>query len=134
MRFSLTLAALASLALLLISCEGNTRLEWSLDNQSSEDLLVVHEAWDYAALPPDTLLVLSGETLLLGSNDMLGGNANAYEPASFIDTLFIYSASGNLCTKNWEETENWNIESEELSRVPSSWLHSYVLSVDDGDF
>jgi len=134
MRFSLTLAALASLALLLISCEGNTRLEWSLDNQSSEDLLVVHEAWDYGALPPDTLLVLSGETLLLGSNDMLGGNANAYEPASFIDTLFIYSASGNLCTKNWEETENWNIESEELSRVPSSWLHSYVLGVDDGDF
>ena len=134
MRFSLTLAALASLALLLISCEGNTRLEWSLDNQSSEDLLVVHEAWDYAALPPDTLLVLSGETLFLGSNDMLGGNANAYEPASFIDTLFIYSASGNLCTKNWEETENWNIESEELSRVPSSWLHSYVLGVDDGDF
>lgn len=134
MRFSLTLATLVSLALLLISCEGNTRLEWSLNNQSSEDLLIVHEAWDYAALPPDTLLVLSGETLLLGSNDMLGGNANAYAPASFIDTLFIYSGSGNLCTKNWEDTENWKIESEELSRVPSSWLHTYALSVDDGDF
>lgn len=134
MRFSFTLAALASLALSLTSCEGNTRLEWSLENQSSDDLFIVHEAWDYAALPPDTLMVLSGETLLLGSNDLLGGNANAYAPASFIDTLFIFSASGNLCTKDWEETNNWLIESEELSRVPSSWRHTYVLSVDDGDF
>jgi len=134
MRFSWTLAALSVCALLLISCEGNTRLEWSLDNQSSDDLFIVHEAWDFAALPPDTLLVLSGETLLLGSNDLLGGNANAYAPASFIDTLFIFSASGNLCTKNWEDAENWKIESEELSKIPSSWRHTYVLTVDDGDF
>ena len=131
MRFHLTLVALA---LLLISCEGNTRLEWSLENQSSDDLIVVHESWDYAALPADTLMILSGETLLLGSNDLLGGNANAYAPASFIDTLFIYSATGNLCTKNWGDTENWKIESEELSKVPSSWRHTYVLTVDDGDF
>jgi hypothetical protein len=131
MRFHLTLVALA---LLLISCEGNTRLEWSLENQSSDDLIVVHDSWDYSALPPDTVLILSGETYLLGSNDVLGGNANAYAPASFIDTLFIYSATGNLCTKNWGDTENWKIESEELSKVPSSWRHTYVLTVDDYDF
>ncbi len=122
------------LLIALVSCEGNTRLEWSLENQSSSELTVVHKSWDYAGLPPETRLVPAGTTMLLGANDVLGGQPNAWAPASFIDTLFIYDDSGALSSKNWMETDAWVIRTEELNKVPANWLHRYTLTVDDGDF
>ena len=118
----------------LISCEGNTRLEWNLQNLSSEDVYVIHKAWDYSAIPPDTLVVLTGETYMLGLNDVLGGNATPWAPASFIDTLFITSASGALCTKDWTETDEWGIVSQEERKIPSNWSHTYFFRVEDSDF
>jgi hypothetical protein len=60
-----------ALVITLFSCEGNTRLEWNLQNESSEAVYVVHKAWDYNSVPPDTLSVAAGETYLLGVNDIL---------------------------------------------------------------
>ena len=120
--------------MVLIACEGNTRLEWNLQNDASVDVYVVHKAWDYSAIPPDTLFVPSGETVQLGVNDMLGGNATPWAPVSFIDTLFITSASGALCTKDWTETEQWGIVSQEERKVPSNWSHIYIFRVEDSDF
>lgn len=125
---------LAVLFFTLVSCEGNTRLEWSLENQSSSELTIIHKSWDYAGLPAETLLISSGETLLLGANDVLGGQPNPWAPASFIDTLFIYNSTGALSTKDWEETDTWAIETEELKKMPASWRHRYTLTVGDGDF
>lgn len=127
-RFIGFLCILVSLA----ACEGNTRLEWSLDNQSSEDVFVIHKAWDYPWF--DSLYVSAGEELVLGQNDVLGGQSQPWAPFSFIDTLFIYSASGDPCTLDWQETESWEIKSEEESRTPSSWKHFYTLTVGDEDF
>tara|TARA_B100000927_G_scaffold289187_1_gene285314 strand:- start:3355 stop:3669 length:315 start_codon:yes stop_codon:yes gene_type:complete len=89
-----------ALAIALFSCEGNTRLERNLQNHSSEDVYVVHKAWDYSSVPPDTVSIAAGETYLLGVNDILGGNSTPWDPASFIDTLFVTSAAGALCTKD----------------------------------
>jgi len=125
---------LSSLAMILIACEGNTRLEWNLQNNASVDVYVVHKAWDYSAIPPDTMFVPAGETLQLGVNDVLGGNTMPWAPVSFIDTLFITSASGALCTKDWTETEEWSIVSQEERKVPSNWSHIYLLIVEDSDF
>ena len=122
------------LAFSLFACEGNTRLEWNLQNLSSEDVYVVHKAWDYSSIPPDTLSIAAGETYLLGINDVLGGNSLPWDPASFIDTLFVTSASGALCTKDWMNTDNWDIVSQEERRVPSNWSHIYFFSVEDSDF
>lgn len=131
-RFEVCLLLL--LGLLFTSCEGNTRLDWRLNNQSSSDLYVIHKAWDYANVFPDTLFVGAGEELILGTNDLLGGNSQAYAPASFIDTLFILNSSGAYCTKDWQETAAWEIQSEQVRKIPSNWEHIYRLSVDDGDF
>ena len=123
-----------ALAISLFSCEGNTRLEWNLQNHSSEDVYVVHKAWDYSSIPPDTVSVAAGETYLLGVNDILGGNSIPWDPASFIDTLFVTSATGALCTKDWTDTENWGIVSQEERRIPSNWSHTYFFRVEDADF
>ena len=85
-----------ALAIALLSCEGNTRLEWNLQNDSSEAVYVVHKAWDYSSIPPDTVSVAAGETYLLGVNDILGGNSIPWDPASFIDTLFVTSCYRNV--------------------------------------
>jgi len=122
------------LSLFLIACEGNTRMEWSIHNQSSSSLTVIHDAWDYAFLDPETLVISPGELLLIGANDVLGGQPNAWEPSSFIDTLFIYNDAGSMCTKDWQEMDNWLIETEELKKVPANWQHTYLLSVSDADF
>ena len=123
-----------ALAISLFSCEGNTRLEWNLQNDSSEDVYVVHKAWDYSSIPPDTVSVAAGETYLLGVNDILGGNSIPWDPASFIDTLFVTSATGALCNKDGTDTENWGIVSQEERRIPSNWSHTYFFSVEDADF
>ena len=123
-----------ALAIALFSCEGNTRLERNLQNHSSEDVYVVHKAWDYSSIPPDTVSIAAGETYLLGVNDILGGNSIPWDPASFIDTLFVTSATGALCTKDWTDTENWGIVSQEERRIPSNWSHTYFFRVEDADF
>lgn len=133
-RFACAGIGLALLTGLLVSCEGNTRIEWNLQNESSEDVYVVHKAWDYAGIPPDTQFVAAGETRLLGVNDVLGGMSTPWDPASFIDTLFITSASGALCTKDWTNTDQWGIVSQEEQRIPSNWSHTYFFRVDDSDF
>ena len=134
---SLFSCALVTVALALVSCEGNTRIEWNLQNNASSDVYVVHKAWDYSSIPPDTpdtLFVPAGETLQLGINDVLGGNATPWAPVSFIDTLFITTASGALCTKDWTETDEWGIVSQEERRIPSNWSHIYFFRVEDSDF
>ena len=123
-----------ALAISLFSCEGNTRLEWNVQNNSSEDVYVVHKAWDYSSIPPDTVSIATGETYLLGVNDVLGGQSIPWDPASFIDTLFVTSATGALCTKDWTDTENWGIVSQEERRIPSNWSHTYFFRVEDDDF
>ena len=135
-RLSLPIRSFGLVALIfsLFSCEGNTRLEWNLRNDSSEAVYVVHKAWDYSSVPPDTLSVAAGETYLLGVNDMLGGHSIPWDPASFIDTLFVTSATGALCAKDWTNTENWGIVSQEERRIPSNWSHTYFFRVEDADF
>ena len=125
---------LVALAISLFSCEGNTRLEWNLQNDSTEAVYVVHKAWDYSSIPPDTVSIAAGETYLLGVNDILGGNSTPWDPASFIDTLFVTSAAGALCTKDWTNTENWWMVSQEERRIPSNWSHTYFFRVEDADF
>ncbi|MGB1123240.1 MAG: hypothetical protein ACPG08_06925 [Flavobacteriales bacterium] len=135
-RLSLPIKSIGfvALALSLFSCEGNTRLEWNLQNLSAGDVYVVHKAWDYSSIPPDTVSIAAGETYLLGVNDVLGGNSIPWDPASFIDTLFVTSAAGALCTKDWTNTENWGIVSQEERRIPSRWSHTYFFRVEDADF
>ena len=68
-----------------------------------------------------------GETLQLGINDVLGGNATPWAPVSFIDTLFITTASGALCTKDGRDDE-WGIVSQE-ERDSLNWSHIYFFGL-----
>ncbi len=134
LRLTIKSIGFVALAILLFSCEGNTRFEWNLQNFSSEAVHVVHDAWDYSFLSPDTVVVAAGETYLLGMVDVRGGNPHPWDPVTFIDTLIVNTASGALCTKDWTDTENWGIVSQEESRIPSSWSHIYFFRLEDADF
>ncbi len=120
------------LSALLVSCEGNTRLEWSLENQTSGYLYVIHDDSDYQWY--DTLTAAPGEVLLLGQNDILGGRELPFDPFSFIDTLWIYNEQGHLTTKDWQETLNWEIESFHDRNIPSQWRHTYLITLAESDF
>ena len=125
------LFALILMSACLMACEGNTRLEWSLENESSGNVIVIHDASDYDFF--DTLHISAGEARLLGQNDYLGGHSLPFDPFSFIDTLLIYNDSGQISSKDWEQTLNWQIESFQDRKMPSQWRHTYLLTIDDGD-
>jgi len=135
-RLSLPIKSIGfvALAISLFSCEGNTRLEWYIQNFSSEAIHVVHDPWDYSYLSPDTVIIAAGDTYLLGMNDVLGGNPHPWDPVTFVDTLIVNSVNGAFCTKDWTNTENWGIVSQEKRRIPSSWSHTYSFRVEDADF
>ena len=70
------------LVLALVSCEGNTRYEVMVRNETENAIRVEHQSRSLSNL--DTFIIMTnvgpGETVLLSSEDWLGGRSEAAEP------------------------------------------------------
>lgn len=124
------------LILALASCEGNTRYEMRLLNESTGGIRAEYRALQLSEL--DTVFSLDslqpGEILLIHSSDWLGGRSNPAEPSAVLDSIAIFSAQGNQSQHPWRAFETWTVESHHDRKIPSQWRHTYLLRVTDDDF
>ena len=119
----------------LTACEGNTRQVYSVLNESSGPVTVVHAHSAYTdGLDLDTVTIPAGVSSELGMEDWLGGREYPDLPSSFIDTLLIFDANGVACSKDWSSMTSWDIVSTQDRKIPSQWRHEYTLAIGDEDF
>lgn len=130
---SKTAAAIAIAA--FMGCEGNTRQAYYLENETGDWVTVIHAHSVYIdGMDLDTVSVAAGVRQELGVENWLGGREQPDLPSAFIDTILVYNAAGQLCTKNWLLMSEWEIESIEDRKVPAQWSHEYTFHVSEGDF
>jgi len=116
----------------LVSCEGNTDREWSIDNQSST---AIHFKAKLNGITDTTMgTVEKGEAriLIIASEDK--ANADPQIPWDVFSYIFITNENGDTMLKEWQENTNWDIYIEETQQRPSKQLQTYVLIVKDNDF
>ena len=127
---------LVGLILVLTSCEGNTRYEVRLFNQTTGGIRAEYRALQLSEL--DTVFSLDslqpGETLLIHSSDWLGGRSNPAEPSEVLGSIVIFNAQGNQSQHPWRAIEAWVVESHHDRKIPSQWRHTYLLRVTEDDF
>lgn len=120
------------ISLLLLSCEGNTSIKFSLMNNTSGDLTVYQSNNNTDGF--DTSIVTIGNTYVLYEADLLGGQSQSFLPTEFIDTLVVVNANMDTMQKDFTQTPNWQNQIDELKKFPASWGHEYILEVRDADF
>ena len=127
--FNLLLSTVIILS--LASCEGLTSVERIIENNSSSEINVV-VIFDEI----DTLnsYIEMGGSELIRITEQLGGQPTASSPGNTISSLLIINESGDTLRKDYTVDENWLIEIEERSRIPSTYYHAYTFQVTDDDF
>lgn len=115
-------------AVFLGSCDGSTNREFFLVNGTDQDLRL-----HVQGMQDSTYTLGPGQSQMVAQGWQLGGNSNPGEPGWHLTGLRaeqgIQSAS-----LSWETGEGWAIESDQLSRLPSSWHHRFTLVVKPEDF
>lgn len=113
---------------LLFSCEGETKVDVYLQNNSSDTLTVKYFS-TYDSLVYD---LLPGGTTVLTERTYLGGNANPGSIKLYLDSVAILS-QGNLIQKKMREDSSWQVVTEHTRKIPSIYTHHFVSSVDSID-
>lgn len=124
-------ALLIGLNLLLISCEGNTDRTREIRNNTSRTINVF-TAGTYISVFNQSVSKNKTETLFITSQR--GGSYYLESPAMGMTSMLITNATGDTCTKDYKLDNNWEIQVEERSKIPSDWQHKYTFVVDDSDF
>ena len=124
------------LALAMVSCEGNTRHEVRVRHATKNVIRVEHQSRnlsdEYSAIVITN--VGPGETVLLASEDWLGGRSEAAEPSQILDSMAVFNASNEQSNHAWRVADQWYIESHQDRKIPSQWRHAYLLGVREGNF
>ncbi|PLX00376.1 MAG: hypothetical protein C0591_01300 [Marinilabiliales bacterium] len=120
------------LSIALISCEGETVIERSVKNETSNTITVK------ASLPGNsnytkTIEIGQSELLYLGGDGM-GASSQVEYPASGINSMVIINSTGDTCLKDYTIENNWEIYVEHTKKTPSRYNHKYDFVVFDSDF
>jgi hypothetical protein len=134
MRSIIIHTAIVLVALMLISCEGNTTREFQITNSSSERLKTLSDLYINSLPPGDTITIEPGMSKIIGINDTRGGNLDPGSPSDYIKKLFIKNMSGDSLLKDFRTDTNWRIRTIHISRVPSEYIHEFNLTISDEDF
>jgi hypothetical protein len=130
------LSILTSICLLLAvfilsGCEGNTNKERVIQNNAVRS---IHVAAQFTNAPNFNATILPGQSAVLFTEHQLGSNSQADNPALGISSMVITNEKGDTCQKDYGFQSSWQITIEHKKRVPSSYQHTYLLSVSDNDF
>ena len=120
----------------LASCEGNTRYEVMVRNDSQDAIGVEHQSRSLSDQDTGMSItsVASGETALLSSDDWLGGRPEAAEPSQVLDSIAVFNLSNEKSNHAWRIADQWYIESHQDRKIPSQWRHTYLLGVKEENF
>jgi hypothetical protein len=129
---NLVLIIIASLA--LVACEGNTDRFWFFKNASQQPIAVSTQfVGMFEQAVQDT--VQPGEQIQLATTNQRGG---VLSPDDDPGQAFFYwevkTLTGDTCTKELHNAENWTRSVTSLSNMPSNQRHEYIFEVVDADF
>ena len=124
--------AIASVLVLLTSCEGGTTRIWSIHNASTSAVHVRATVLLNGA-EVDTV-VAAGRLVQLTWWEQRGGSSRIEPPTEEFSQIVITNPQMDTATNAWQQIDNWLVQSDQLSRVPSSWEHTHVLVVTDSLF
>lgn len=120
----------------MTSCEGNTRYEVWVSNQSDQTIRVEHR--NRRLIEADSFFVASvlepGEARLLARIDWLGGRADPAEPPEVLDSIAVFNEAEMQSSFPWRQPEVWIIESHHDRKIPSQWRHTYLNVVTESSF
>ena len=127
---------LIGLLIALTSCEGNTRYEVWVSNQSEDQLRVEHRSLMLSDADSviATNIVPSGEIKMLFITNWLGGIEQPAEPGQLLDSMALFNEEGMQSLHPWRESRVWLIESHHDRKIPSQWRHVYILRVGSDSF
>lgn len=133
-RFNPTLftIAIASALVLLTSCEGGTTRTWSIHNASTNAVQVRATVILNGAVV-DTV-VAAGRLVQLTWWEQRGGSGSIEPPTEEFSQIVITNPQMDTAAIAWQQIDTWQVQSDQLSRVPSSWEHTHVLVVTDSLF
>jgi len=124
--------AIASAFVLLTACEGGTTRTWSIHNASNNDVHVQATVILNGAVV-DTLVTV-GSAVQLTWWEQRGGSGRIEPPTEEFSQIVITNPQMDTATIAWQQIDAWQVQSAQLSRVPSSWEHAHVLEVTDSLF
>jgi len=121
-----------SLGLLLTSCEGNTDRDWIIANDSSSSIEVTATFILDSGMSKET--INSGNSKTITITNQLGGNSTPQAPNEVFTSLLVTNEEGGTFTRDFTLLENWESTIEQTKRVPSNYVHEYILYVTNEDF
>ena len=130
----LTFLLLSPAIMLLVSCEGNTTRVWKIQNNTDKVLKVKPGFHINDLSNTDTIFILEGKLETIGMYDVPGGDAEPGSPTGQIGDLFITNESNDSLVKDIMVDSNWTTRSMERGKVPSEYLHEFILELSENDF
>lgn len=124
------LTYLGLVSVLLCSCEGSTRIENTVTNQSSTPIHL-----EISSIYTDfkDTVIQPGETAQVVYREAMGGRPEPGYPATNISQMLTYNATDTV-GKSFIEKSSWNSVAQRVKRVPSIWDHKHRFVVTDADF
>ncbi len=124
--------AIASAFVLLTACEGGTTRTWSIHNASTNAVHVRAMVILNGAVV-DTV-VATGRLVQLTWWEQRGGSGRIEPPTEEFSQIVVTNPQMDTATIAWQLIDTWQVRSDQLRRVPSSWEHTHVLMVTDSLF
>ena len=114
----------------LSSCEKETFVRYSVENQSSSFIKIVGSDIIHSFSIDETIEQNVKKDVANWSK--LGKETGYFEPTSmFGDSLIITNALGDTLTKDYRLLSNWNSTVDNQRAVAN---HEYILVISDADF
>lgn len=116
---------------LIVSCSKNTDYNFFIKNDRSGRIYVQYKMYDEDSI--ETIQLLPNTYQRIGYDMQLGGKPTIINPDVYIDSLFIVSDSGLVCTKNYKDSTEWTVFKAE-KRQGGEYTQDYYFIVSDNDF
>lgn len=120
------------IVLFLVSCKGDVYREWSVENNSSQQIHVKASLVSSS----DTIYqsLARGEKTLLTVTTEDRGNPDPQMAYEVFSDITITNDSGQVSHIDWPDNDTWDIYIEETSINPDKFFQTYNLIVTDTDF
>ena len=125
----LRLVFIFAIAITLNSCDGHTKREWNITNNSSNTIFLEADSmiWNQAIAP-----IPAGQTSTILVRDVIRGESFAGNPV-VEGNLLIFNSEDTLL-KDVNSESNWRTDSEQIKKYPSKYEHIFSFELNDSDF
>lgn len=119
-------------ALSLLSCEEETRITKTIENNTDFDICVVIHSENHNQTA-DTILIPSGEIVAISNFEIFGDAIDIPFAMDEIESIEYISPPGIVVAKDIGEESNWLINSSKYGKMTAGFSYDYnfVLNSED---